>query len=109
MRHIFVRILAAGLLAFSLAASQAYKFEVTQKLQVGETQLQPGNYSVLVDGAKVVLKDKKGNPIEVKATVEQEPSKADSTTMGIGINKDTGAKKLKSVTFGGTTIRVVFE
>ena len=103
----FIRILAVGLLVCSLAFAQTYKFQITEKVQIGQTELKPGSYTVDVDGTKAVLKDKKGNTIDVKATVAQAPTKVNVTTFGF--SPDPGTPKLTSVILGGTTIRVVFE
>jgi len=107
MRHLFTRILAVGLLAGSLAAAGTFKFELSDKVQAGQTQLQPGRYSVDVNGSTAVLKDKAGKTIDVKAKVEQTTNKAPVTLYGV--SGEPGAKKLESVTFGGSQIRVVFE
>ena len=107
MSHIFTRILAIGLLAGSLAMAGICKFELSEKLQAGQTQLQPGKYSLAVDGSTVVLKDKAGKAIEVKAKVEQTDKKAPVTLLGV--SGEPGAKKLGSITIGGTQTRVVFE
>jgi len=106
MKRIAFLILTAGLLAFSLAA-ETYKFEVTKKVLVGQTQLKPGSYAVDVDGAKALLKDRQGNTIAVTAKVEQLDSKAKTTLLGV--SRDGGAEKLQSISFGGTTVRVTFE
>jgi ABC-type phosphate transport system substrate-binding protein len=107
MRHLFTRILTVGLLAATLAAAGTFKFELTDKVQAGQTQLQPGKYTLAIDGSTAVLKDKAGKTIDVKATVEQLPVKAIGTSIGVGGSTD--ARKLVSVTPGGTNIRVVFE
>jgi hypothetical protein len=105
MRHLFAGILTFALLAGSLAAAETYKFQLPEKVQAGQTELQPGTYSLIVDGSTAVLKDRKGNTIDVKAGVEQEAQKASETS--IGMRGDP--RKLGSVTLGGTHLRVVFE
>jgi hypothetical protein len=103
MRHLFARILTFALLAGSLVAAETYKFQLSEKVQAGQTQLRPGTYSLIVDGSTAVLKDKAGNTINVKANIEQEPKKASETSIGMR------GEQLASVTFRGTHIRVVFE
>lgn len=105
MRHLFARIFTVALLAGSLVAAQTYKFQLQDKMQAGQTQLKPGTYSLVVDGSTAVLKDKAGNKIEVKATIEEQPNKAPQTSFGM-IGEP---RKLGSVSFGGTHIRAVFE
>jgi len=93
------------LLACSLAA-ETYKFSISEKLQVGQTELQPGRYALVVDGTNATLKDRKGNTIDVKANVEETQNKATATLLGIV--RDNGSQKLNSITPGGTSIRVRF-
>jgi len=107
MRHLFTRFLTVGLLAGSLVAAGTYKFELSDKVQAGQTQLQPGKYSLDVNGTTAVLKDKAGKTIDVKSKVEQTPNK--SAVTFVGVTGDAGAKKLGSVILAGTQIRVVFE
>jgi hypothetical protein len=105
MRHLFTRIFTFALLAGSLAAAQTYKFQLAEKVRAGQTQLQPGTYSLILDGSTAVLKDKAGNMIDVKASIEQETQKAPVTLIGMRGEP----RQLGSVTLGGTHIRVVFE
>jgi CO dehydrogenase/acetyl-CoA synthase delta subunit len=94
------------MLASSLAA-ETYKFEISDKVKVGQTELKAGRYLVDVDGSKAVLKDKKGNAIEVKTSVEQAPSKVKATMLGM--TRNDGVQRLESITLGGTDIKVKFE
>jgi len=96
-----------GLLAGSLAAAGTFKFQLSDKVQVGQTQLKPGQYVLDVNGSAAVLKDKAGKTIDAKAKVEQTTSKAAVTTYSL--SGDPGALKLSSVTPGGEQIRVQFE
>ncbi len=107
MKHLFTRILAIGLLAGSLAAAATFKFNLSDPVQAGKTQLQPGKYSLDVSGQTVVLKDKAGKTIDVKAKVTQNTGKALATTYAI--TDEAGVRKLASVTLGGSQLRVVFE
>ena len=107
MERLFTRLLTVGLLAGSLAMAATYKFNLPDPVQAGKTQLQPGKYSLDVTGQTAVLKDKAGKTIDVKAKVEQLTTKALATTYSI--SEEAGAKKLASVTLGGSELRVVFE
>ena len=44
-----------GLLAGSLAAAGTFKFQLSDKVQVGQTQLKPGQYVLDVNGSAAVL------------------------------------------------------
>lgn len=107
MKLIFARLLTVGLLAGSLAFAATFKFQLADPVQAGKTQLKPGTYSLDVSGSAAVLKDKAGKTIDVKAKVEQTASKAPVTTYSI--SDEGGARKLASVTMGGSQLRVVFE
>ena len=107
MKHLSARLLILGLLAGSLAVAATFKFNLSDSVQAGKTQLQPGKYSLDVTGSTAVLKDKAGKTIDVKAKVEQLTNKAAVTTYSI--SDEAGAKKLASVTLGGSQLRVVFE
>jgi hypothetical protein len=105
MRPLFARILTFALLAGSLVAAETYKFQLLNNVKAGQTQLQPGTYSLDVDGASAVLKDRAGKTIDVTAKVEQTPGKAPQTLIGMRGEP----RRLASVTLEGTKIRVVFE
>jgi hypothetical protein len=107
MKHLFVRLFTLGLLTVSLVAAGTYKFQLSEQVKVGQTQLQPGKYSMNVEGTTAVLKDKDGKTIEVKAKVVEMPNKAVVTV--VGLSPDSGVKQLKSIIFGGSRIRVEFE
>jgi len=107
MQRLFTRLLTIGLLAGSLAMAATYKFNLSDPVQAGKTHLQPGKYSIDVNGQTVVLKDKAGKTIDIKAKVEQLGTKALATTFGI--TDEGGAKKLASISLGGSQLRVVFE
>ena len=92
-------------MASSLSAAETYKFQLKSRVLAGQAELQPGNYSIVVDGSIAVLKDKKGKTIEVKAAVQQAAQKPVETEVGM----KGDPRKLSSVTPGGTTVRVVFE
>ncbi len=104
MRYI-TRILALASLAVSLALAANYKFELSDKVSVGKAQLQPGFYSLTIDGATAILKDSAGKAIDVKGKVEQTAEKAKSTTYGLSADR----QRLVSVTLRGTQTRVVFD
>jgi hypothetical protein len=102
-----MRVLATGLLAGSLASAATYSFELRDKAQAGQAQLKPGKYTLDIDGSTVVLKDKSGKTIDVKAKVEEVADKSAMTFMGF--SGERGAKRLASIYLGGTNLHVEFE
>ena len=81
-----------------------FKFQLPEKAQIGQIELRPGTYSLSVDGQTVVLKDKSGKTIDVKAKVEETDTKASDTRLGLSQDH-----QLVSVTLSGTRTRVVFQ
>lgn len=104
MRHIR-RTLLLALIGVSLAAAKDYRFDLADKVQVGQTRLEPGNYAISLDGDKAVLKDKSGKSIDVKTKIEATPDKAKATMCGLSADR----QQLRSITLRGTQTRVVFE
>lgn len=102
-----IRFLVAGLLAGSLLAAETYKVHLSEKVQLGKVELQPGKYLLVVDGSTAVLKDKSGTTIEAKAKVEQTTLKSSVTK--IGVSTTQAVQRLESITPEGGRVRVVFE
>jgi len=107
MSSIATRFLVLGALAASLVAGETLKFQLSDRVHVGQTELKPGKYLVDVNGTNAVLKDKSGKTIDVKARVEQTSYKLAVTTMDI--TGEGSQRRLASVTPGGSSYRVVFE
>jgi hypothetical protein len=107
MRYLSIQLLLAGVLAGSLLSAATYKVHLAEKVQLGQTQLQPGKYLLEVDGTNAVLKDKSGKTIEAKAKVEQTQRKANVTKIGVNTSQPT--VRLESIEPQGASVRVVFE
>ena len=101
------RLAVIALLGVSLASAKSYTITLSDDCQVGSTQLTPGQYTLKLDGPKVVLIDSKGKSIETAAKVETTDRKFDQTA--ISISKTDGSNRLQSITLGGSKSRVTFE
>ncbi len=103
----FKRLLLIGTLAALLAAAKTYTFTISSAAQAGGAQLQPGQYSLKVDGAQAILVDQKGQRVETNASVESSDRKFNQTAV-VSTNAD-GITRLSSIQLGGTTFKVVFQ
>ena len=89
-------------LAMGIAsAASDYKLELSQAAQVGGTELKPGAYKVEVQGDKAVFKSGKEVVAQSPVTVENAKQKYSLTSVS------TSGSKLESISFGGTTMKIV--
>lgn len=104
-----LRRLAVGalLLGVSLASAKSYTISLSDSCKAGEAQLQPGQYTLKLDGNKVVLIDRTGRSIEVTAKVETVERKFDQTA--VAISRADGGSRIQWIALGGSKSRVVFE
>jgi len=89
------------------AKTKTYSFNISEHATVGNAQLTPGQYHLKLDGPQVVLTDKAGNQIDVKANVEAADRKIDETS--ITYSTADGANRILSIKLGGSRIVVLFE
>ena len=96
-------MLALGVLALS-AMGASYHLTITGPTWIGSTELMPGEYSLEVQGDKVMLKNGK-NLTEIPAKVETEPTKYNVTSLH---STNTGGKNtLEEIWVGGTKTKIV--
>jgi hypothetical protein len=69
--------------------------------------LKPGQYSIKLDGSKVMLKDSEGRQIDTTAKVETADRKFEQTSVVVS-TKD-GVTRIGSKDLGGSNERVVFQ
>lgn len=101
------RVILAALLSVSLAGAKNYSITLSDTCLAGTTQLKPGEYTVKLDGSKVVLVDRSGRRMEVPAKVETVERKFERTA--VTISKADGTNRLQSIDLAGSKSRVVFE
>lgn len=101
------RLAVIALLGISLASAKSYTITLSDACQAGGAQLKPGQYTLKLDGPKVVLVDSRGNSIETTAKIETADRKFDRTTMVI--SRAGGAARLQSIALAGSKSKVVFE
>jgi uncharacterized protein YdbL (DUF1318 family) len=101
------RLAVIALLGVSLASAKSYTITLSNACQAGGAQLKPGQYTLKLDGAKVVLVDSRGKSIETTARVETAERKFDQTS--IVISRADGIARLQSITLAGSKSKVIFE
>jgi hypothetical protein len=101
------RLAIIALLGVSLASAKSYTITLSDTCQAGSAQLKPGQYTLKLDGSKVVLLDNRGKAVETTAKVETAGRKFDQTA--VVISKQDGANRLQSVALAGSKSKVVFE
>jgi hypothetical protein len=99
-------LVAFTVLGLSVAGAKSYDFTITQTVKAGSSELKPGNYSVVVDGSKVRIKDSAGKITETDATVATADKKFPSTMVDtISAN---GQTTVREIDLGGTATKVQF-
>ena len=101
------RILIFGLLATALASAKTYTITLTSRAQAGQTQLEPGDYRLKVDGAAVILMHKSGRQVDATAKVEETGQKFDHSS--VHVSETNGIRRVESIQLGGTNYKVVFQ
>ncbi|SPE32660.1 conserved exported hypothetical protein [Candidatus Sulfopaludibacter sp. SbA6] len=103
-------LLAAGFLASSATADQpkSYRITIGAVSKVGQAELQPGEYRLVVDEPKVrFIEQKSGKSVELDAKVESGDRKFDSTE--IRSAQVDGASQIREIRIGGTKTRIAFD
>ena len=103
----FKRSLVIAALSVLIFAAKNYSFGISDQAKAGTASPKPGEYTVKVDGAQVVLSDKSGNCIDTTAKLETVDSKFEHNAITT-IDAD-GAKRIVSVEIGGTKCKLWFE
>ncbi len=102
-----MRLLIFALLAVSLASAKTYTFTLSETTQAGSTKLKAGQYTLSLEGSKVILKDSSGHNVAATAKVENSDQEYKDTRVSV-TNAGQGAQ-LKSIDVGGSKFRIVFE
>jgi hypothetical protein len=97
--------IAFGLIAAAIgiaSAASSYTVTISGPVQVGQTELKPGDYKVSIEGDKAIFKNGK-RTIEVPATVENGSQKYSATML------DSAGSQLQDIQIGGTSMKIVFK
>jgi hypothetical protein len=106
LRKLLVLTLVLGV---SIALAKTYTINIARPAQVGTAELKPGQYSLKVEGNKVVLTSRTDrNTVELEAKkVETAERKFDNTA--IVFREAEGKTTIRSIALGGSNLRVIFE
>lgn len=108
---IIVRCLAAlfaiGLVAGSAYADQSYRITLGAASRIGNIELQPGEYKLVVDAPKVrFTHTDSGKTVELEAKIEETATKY--TLTEIQSARAEGVNKIKEIRIGGSKTRIAF-
>mgnify|MGYP005849453851 CR=1 FL=1 len=103
--RVFLLLFVTAVLAMATAAEN-YDVTLFQPSRVGGEELQPGDYKVVVDGARVrIIKGKKVRA-EAEVKVESGDSEFKSTT--VRYKNGDGTYRISEIRLGGTSTTLVF-
>jgi hypothetical protein len=101
-------LLAFGFLTATASADQSYRFNLSQPSKIGNAELRPGDYKLVVDAPKVVLTElSTGKSIELEAKVESTDQKFATTE--IHSSQVDGASRIREIRIGGSKTKIAFE
>lgn len=101
-------LLAFGFLTATASADQRCQFTLSTASKIGNAELQPGDYKVVVDAPKVVLTElRTGKSIELEAKVETTDKKFATTEVHSKLVD--GASQISEIRIGGSKTRIAFE
>jgi hypothetical protein len=101
-------LLAFGFLTTAASADESYRFTLSRPSTVGGTELQPGDYKLVVNAPKAVLTEiKTGKSIEVQARVETANKKFETTE--VHSTQVDGVYQLSEIRIGGSKARIAFD
>ncbi|HEY3835999.1 MAG TPA: hypothetical protein VGL72_05490 [Bryobacteraceae bacterium] len=88
---------------------KSYRIVINDVCKVGETEFQPGEYKVTVDGSSKVrfTAVRTGKSIEVDGNVESSGSKFDHTAISSKVVD--GVSRLSTIQIGGSKTQIAFE
>jgi len=104
MRTLLLLFVTACLATAS--AANTYKLALFYPSFVGESQLNPGNCKVTLDGDKVVLKQGRK---KVEATVQVETVDQKFKSTSVRYTEKDGKRQVSEIRLGGTTTKLVFD
>ena len=96
-----------SVLGLSVAGAKSYDVSLPQAAKAGSVDLKAGNYTVVVDGSKVVFKNATtGKTTQADATVATADKKFSATQVDTFSNN--GQATIREIDLGGTTTKLQF-
>ena len=102
-----VRLLLVALLGVMLASAKTYRFTLSNPSQAGSTKLDAGQYTLKLNGSKVMLENADGKTLPTTAKVET----ADKTYRDTEVSTTTanGNRRIEWIGLAGSKAKIVFE
>ena len=101
-------LLALGFLTPAASADESCRFTLTNTSRIGNAELRPGEYKLVIDAPKVVLTElNTGKSIELEANVENVDKKFDRTE--IHSKQVDGVSQISEIRIGGSKTKVAFD
>ena len=100
-------VLILMLLGAALASAKTYNFTLSNAAQAGSTKLDPGQYSIRLDGDKVILKDAAGHEVSAAAKVESADHAFRDTE--VSATNANGTNHIEWIGLGGSKSKVIFQ
>jgi hypothetical protein len=105
----------AALLAFGFLTAMAsgdqpksYRVTLSDVLKVGNAELKPGDYKLVVDAPKVRFTEvRTGKSVELEAKVENVDEKFDGTALHS--QHVDGVRQLNEIRIGGSKTKIIFQ
>jgi hypothetical protein len=100
-------LLAFGFLTSIASADQSYRITLSNASKIGNIELQPGEYKLVVDMPKVVFTElKTGKSIELAAKIENVDEKFANTQ--IHWSHVDGVRQIIEIRIGGSKTKIAF-
>src|ERR1051326_1766028 len=97
-------MLCLGTLTVAIASAESrFNLKLSSAAWVGNTELQPGNYKIEIQGDKAVFTSGKTVAAQAPATVVNDTKKYRETAV------DTSNSKITSIELGGTSTKIVLK
>jgi hypothetical protein len=104
----FRSLLLFAALGLSIASAKTYDVTFDNASKVGNVELKPGKYSLLVmDDTRVKFTDAKGQAIEASAKVSTVDKKFQATQ--VDMKTVNGSAQVNEIDLGGTKTKILFE
>jgi hypothetical protein len=98
-------LLLAGtifLLSITAAYAKSYSIDISTPQKVGKLQLQPGPYTLIVEGSNATFRDRHGESQTTTVKVESGTKKFKSTVV------ESSGDHIEFIDLGGSTTRLQF-
>jgi pyrimidine deaminase RibD-like protein len=94
------------LFGVTIANAKSYHITISEPYKVGATQLTPGDYRIVVNGANAALEDEHGQ-VQATGSLENEAKKFDATA--VVSDNANGTPQLRTIELGGTRLQIDFK